>query len=315
MMRVLVTGGFGYVGGRLVQALAATGIRVTAVSRNTRPAPDGVTVATVDWRDAGALSALCTGHDAVVHLAAMNEPDGERDPEGALLDNGLATLRLVEAAVAAGVGRFVYASTAKVFGANPAGVIDETCVPRPASHYAITHRLAEDYVLAKHDKGAFAGAVARLSNVVGAPADADVNAWMLIANDFCRQAADKGEIRLSGSGMAWRDFAPMSDVVAALCHLAGLPRQHLGDGLFHLGAGRSLRIRDLAATVAGRATALMRRPVPVIAPDPVQGGDAPLLEWRVDKLAATGWTAHPGALEAEIDATLGLCLSTARGGR
>lgn len=315
MTRVLVTGGFGYVGGRLVQALAAEGATVTAVSRHARPTPDGVTVATLDWRDAGALSALCAGHDAVVHLAAMNEPDGEKDPEGALLDTGLATLRLVEAAVAAGVGRFLYASTAKVFGSNPVGRLDETCLPRPASHYAITHRLAEDYVLAKHDKGAFGGAVVRLSNVVGAPADPAVNAWMLIANDFCRQAVDKGEIRLSGSGMAWRDFAPMTDVVAALIHLVGLPREKLGDGLFHLGAGRSLRIRDLAAMVAGRAPALLQRVVPVIAPDPVQGSDAPLLEWQVDKLATTGWTAHPGALEAEIDATLGLCRSLATGGR
>src|SRR5262245_32752221 len=62
--------------------------------------------------------------------------------------------------------RFIYMSTAKVFGSNPTGVIDELSLPRPASHYAITHRLAEDYVLAAHDKQRVEGVVMRLPTCV-----------------------------------------------------------------------------------------------------------------------------------------------------
>lgn len=306
-MRILVTGGFGYVGGRLVQALVESGHSVTALSRHDRPARDGVTVAALDWRDGQALSAMCAGHHAVIHLAAMNEPDGEKDPEGALLDNGLATLRLVEASAAAGIGRFIYASTAKVFGANPVGNLDEQCLPRPVSHYAITHRLAEDYVLSRHDKGIFAGAVVRLSNVVGAPADPDVNAWMLIANDFCRQAVERGEIVLSGSGLAWRNFAAMADVVAAFAHLLDLPRDRLGNGLFHLGGASSMRILDLARMVADQAGRVLGRPVAVIHKPAAPDENPPMLHWRTDTLQATGWGFAAGALEAEIAATLRLC--------
>lgn len=307
MMRVLVTGASGYVGGRTIQTCAGdASLAVTAASRRARQVPPGVKPAVVDWSNASSLAALCRGHDAVIHLAAMNEAACEAEPEAALSCNGLATLRLLRAATAAGVRRFIYLSTIKVFGADPAGIFDETSAPRPHNHYAITHRVAENYVLAAHADRSLEGVVLRLGNAVGAPVEVRADAWTLIANDLCRQAAATGAVALRSDGLAWRNFIAMTDVVRGLRHVLAMPTTALDGGLFNLGATCSIRIWDLASLVARRAEALFGKPVPTHRREPAAAA-APLpLDWRIAKLTATGWV--PGtSLDDEIDATLKLC--------
>jgi UDP-glucose 4-epimerase len=129
---------------------------------------------------------------------------------------------------------------------------------------------------------------------------------MLIANDLCRQAAVTGRIVLRSSGMAWRNFVGMADVVAALRHVMTASAERLGDGLFHLGGPRSLRIADLAAMVAERAQATFGRKVDVARAQLAPGENHAELDWRIGRLVATGWTPSSG-LEPEIDTNLRLC--------
>lgn len=305
-IRLLVTGASGFIGGRLAQALADdAAFALTLASRQLRPVPARAKSVAIDWQDPASIAAACAGQDVIIHLAAMAEAACNRDPEAALTVNGLYSLRLVEAAKAAGVGRVIHLSTSKVFGQNPCGVITEDSKPVPTSHYAITHRLAEDYVLAQ------GGVVVRLSNSLGAPAGETAgDAWSVIANDFCRQAVSTGVISLKSSGMQWRNFVAMAEVVAALRHLALLPKDKLGDGLFHLGGPHPLRIRDLAALVADQAEPLLGQRPRLDIPEPQPGEDFPQLDWRRDKLLATGLTLDV-PLKAEIAATLTLCLKGA----
>src|SRR6185437_16873518 len=118
------------------------------------------------------------------------------------------------------------------------------------NHYSITHRLAEDYVMAAHSSHAVDGVVLRLGNAVGTPVDVRADAWMLIANDLCRQAVVNGAVTLRSNGLAWRNFIAMTDVVRALLHAITMPTTNLHDGLFNLGAARSIRIWDLASLLA-----------------------------------------------------------------
>jgi UDP-glucose 4-epimerase len=312
MTRVLVTGGYGYIGGRLVQALAADAtFSVTIAGRLLRRSLPGVRATAVDWHNSASLDAACRAQDAVVHLAAMNEPDCEKGPFLALQSNGLGTLRLLQAAQSAGVRRFIYVSTSKVFGTNPTGPIDEFSVPRPANHYSITHRLAEDYVLAAHDKGLLQGIVLRLSNSLGAPADPDVNAWMLIANDICRQAATTKQIALRSSGLAWRNFVAMADVVAAIRHALTMSPDLLSDGLFHLGGPETLRIWDLALRIARRADKMFEQSTKLERAAGQSTTAHRMFEWRTDKFCSTGWKTTT-ALDEEIDNTLKMCRNAFR---
>lgn len=311
---VLLTGGLGYLGGRLACALAAAGHQVRCGTR--RPgaaAPDwlpGMPMVTLDWVSTEALTEACRGVDCIIHLAAMNEVESARDPVGALEMNGLASLRLLEAAKAAGVRRFVYFSTAHVYGAPLQGNIDETSLPRPVHPYAITHKVAEDFVLAAHDRKQIEGVVIRLSNGFGAPVTPDVDRWTLLVNDLCRQAAISGELRLNSAGAQLRDFITLTDVARAVNHLLELDAGQLTDGLFNLGGGKAMSILEMTERIAVRWQALTGRDIGIVRPAG-DGVPPPALNYRCDKLAATGFTLT-GQVDREIDDTLQLCLGAFR---
>ena len=307
---VLLTGGLGYLGGRVAQALVAAGYHVRCGTRQRAalaPAwmPE-MRMAHLDWDSCDALVQVCREVDSVVHMAAMNEVESARDPVGALEMNGLASLRLLEAAKTAGVRRFIYLSTAHIYGAPLQGNIDETTLPRPVHPYAITHKVTEDFVLAAHDRKQIEGVVVRLSNGFGAPVTPDIDRWTLLVNDLCRQAVTSGELRLSSAGTQLRDFITLGDVTRALEYLLRLEQRLLGDGLFNLGSGYSTPILTMTERVAARWRALTGSDIGIVRPTD-DGGTILRMRYRCDKLAATGFTLTE-QIDREIDDTLRLCL-------
>lgn len=308
---VLITGGLGYVGGRIARTVG------TEVWREVRlgvrdaggilpPALDGCTRTVLDLEDDASLDAACIGIESVVHLAALNEIDSAADPERALRINGVGSLKLLRAAERAGVKRFIYFSTAHVYGAPLCGVISETTLPRPIHPYAITHRTAEDFVLAAHDRRVLTGIVVRLSNGFGAPLTANVNRWTLVVNDLCRQAVETGSLRLLSTGLQRRDFITLGDTGRAVAHLLALDPTTCGDGVFNLGGENPFRIIDVAERVADRCVATLGFRPPIIRPEPREGERSEPLEYRIDRLRDSGFTLE-NDVDGEIDATLFLC--------
>lgn len=311
MWRVLITGGFGYVGGRIAQALAALpDTHVVLGSRRARERPGWLPTASAvvtPWDEPERLGEACAGVDTVIHLAAMNEIEAGRDPAGALEANGVATARLLEAAKDAKVERFIYLSTAHVYGTPLAGRIDETTCPRPVHPYATSHRAAEDVVLAAHDTGALNGIVVRLSNSFGAPAHPVVDRWTLLVNDLCRQAVTTGRLTLRSAGLQRRDFVTLTDVGRAIAHLVNLPRESTGDGIFNLGGAWAPTVMEMASLVAARTGVVLGFPVEIKRPEPAPAETSQPLDYRIDKLLATGFRLA-GNPEAEIDATVAFCV-------
>lgn len=309
--RLLLTGGFGYLGGRIARTLVAEGFDVLVGTRRRDALPPvwlpHVRPVHLDWQDDSSLRLACTGVSAVIHLAAMNEIDSAKDAVAALHANGVNSLRLLDASIAETVTKFVYFSTAHVYGAPLRGNIDEQSVPRPQNPYAITHKVAEDFVLASHDKRDVHGLVFRLSNGFGAPATHEVNRWTLLVNDLCRQAAVSGAIRLHTAGTQLRDFITLEDVARAVVHGLHLDQDSLGDGLFNLGKGSALSIFDMAMIVAGRWKAVTGNELPISRPEPVNSEVEPLI-YSCEKFRRTGFSLVDRVSE-EIDATIRLTLS------
>ena len=308
---LLITGGLGYVGGRLALALAERTDWDLRVATRTPPQshPSWLLrgeIVGVDLFSDADLQAACRGVHGVLHLSALNEIESAQNPQLALQVNGIGTLRLLNAACEAGVERFVYFSTAHVYGAPLVGNIDESTLTRPVHPYAISHHIGEAVVLAAHDSRRIAGLVLRLSNGVGAPAHAKVNRWTLIGNDLCRQAVMEGALRLRSSGLQRRDFITLTDVSRAVLHCLQLPISSWGNGLFNLGGEQALRAIDFAERVAHRCGAVLGYLPPIIRPQPSPGeADLPLT-YRIDKLRATDFQLA-GSVDDEIDATLRLC--------
>ncbi|MEI8120600.1 MAG: SDR family oxidoreductase [bacterium] len=311
---ILITGAMGYLGGRIAQYLAEhSDDDLRLASRRPRAVrPVWLSrgnFVSLNLEDRASCEAACQGVDVVIHLAALNEMECAADPVAAALVNGAGTWRLVQTALYQKVRKFIFFSTAHVYGAPLTGVITEKTLPRPAHPYASSHHFGEEAVLEAHDKEHMTGIVLRLSNGVGAPVSRDVNRWTLLANDLCRQAVVDRKLTLRSSGLALRDFIPVSDICLGVRHCLEMPRSSCGDGVFNLGAGVSMSVLDMAELIAGRCEKVLGFRPSIQRPDPVIGERALNLDYCVDKFRETGFL-PAGGLEAEIDATLRLCQST-----
>jgi len=260
------------------------------------------------WDSQNSLSGICNGVDAVVHLAALNAQQSMADPVASLNVNAVNTARLLSAAIRQGVRRFVYFSTAHVYGRSN-GVITEDSCATSIHPYASSHRAAEDAVRNARERGEIEGIVIRLSNACGAPVSKLANCWMLLVNDLCRQAVTTGKLTLNSSGLQYRDFIPMHDVCRAVSHLLQLESSKLGGACFNLGGACSMTVLEMANLIAQRSEHVLGFKPEVVLPASAEAqGQEERLDYRIDKLKATGFFPH-ASLNSEIDAGLRFCMN------
>ena len=308
---VLLTGGFGNLGGRLSSYLCQQqNFNIRLGSRLDRNAPSWASDAEttrLDVLDMASLNRSLSGVDVVIHLAAMNDVECANDPQLAHAINVGGTQNLLESAVSAGASRIIYLSTAQVYGSPPVGTISESTVPHPQHPYGETHLEAEHLVQKIHNLGQMAGIRIRCANGFGAPMDPLVNIWHILVNDLCRQATEHGILTLKSHGNQQRNFVPLRDVCAAIFHLINLELQHVADGLFNLGHRESTSIWDMTQRIAGRCDPVLGFTPPINRPPVDPSEITQSLDFRSDKLRATGFVPR-GDLDSEIDDLLKFCV-------
>jgi UDP-glucose 4-epimerase len=308
---ILITGGLGYLGSRVAQHLLRGGRWHVIVGTRTVPAVidwlPGATIAHTDWASDDSLRDACRSVAAIIHVAGMNSADSATDPVAALEFNAVGTARLLRAAVAAGVRRFIYISTAHVYASPLRGVITETSLPANLHPYAASHKAAEDCVRFLHERRMLEGIVVRLSNCFGAPANPVANCWMLLVNDLCRQAVERGTLVLNSSGLQRRDFITLTDACRAVEYLLLVDHASLNDGLFNLGGAWAPTVIEMAERVSRCAEDVCGRRPQISRPEASAHDQDNPLEFRIDKLLRTGF-ALQGDTDAEIAATLRFCL-------
>ena len=308
--RVLITGGFGYLGGRIALELREEpDVVVRLGSRKPQSAPDWLPeaeTAAMDVLQPETVARVVSGVQAVVHLAAMNENECASDPAKAFSVNTIGTLNVLQAAIDEGVERFLYFSTAHVYRAPLVGHITEKTLPRPVHPYAITHHAAEDLVLAAHDDGTITGIVIRLSNGFGAAAHSNVDRWTLLVNDLCRQAVQAGRMVLRSNGLQRRNFVTLQDVGRAVSHLLNLSPAACGDGLYNFGGPSSLPIWEMAQKIGQRCQLVLGFTPEIERSHAAYRERADALSYDSNKIRRTGFS-WSGSTDNEIDSTLNLC--------
>ncbi|AJY74194.1 NAD-dependent epimerase/dehydratase family protein [Paenibacillus beijingensis] len=308
---VLITGGLGYVGGRIAQYMEQTTeytVKIGTRRKDISP-PSWLkrgTIEPMNLLSEDDLDRACESVDIIIHMAAVNEIESLANPEQAVAINTLGTMKLLQAAERAKVNKFVYFSTAHIYGPLT-GTITEDTVPQPVHPYAITHLAAEHFILAEHAKGKLEGLIIRLSNGFGVPALDHVDRWTLIANDLCRQAATAKKLELRSSGLQYRDFVTLTDVSRAVVHLLEQIDPTYPDRIFNVGGECSIQIIDLVNTIIERCSAVLEYTPSLYLPEPTKPEQLPPpLDYRIDRLKKTGFTLYK-PLHDEIDATLRYC--------
>jgi UDP-glucose 4-epimerase len=305
-MKIIISGGLGYVGGRLSKFLAEQGHEVVALSRQAHSLPsfDLPRKLRVVHPDAVKQEKdELNGADAFIHLAAVNEHDCVKYPVKAIDVNITGTLGWLDLAKEAEINRFVYFSTAHVYGKPLQGFYVEQTVCRPVHPYAITHKCAEDYVLAYSAEKGMSNTVVRLTNAFGGPAFPTADRWTLLVNDLCKSAAKERKMTLLSDGLQQRDFVCLEDVCAATLHLIKLPGDKVAGEIYNLGGNHALSVWDMALEVKYLAEETLGGTIELVRKDPKHLEASPSLTISVEKLLKSGFSLVNN-VEEEIRSTL-----------
>ena len=313
MTKTLITGASGYIGGRLAEFLSSqSSYDIILGSRNIqkiiRWLPKANVVQMI-WESDHSLEEACTSVDNIVHLAGMNAQDCLNDPVKAIEFNAVATAHLVQAAVKKGVKRFIYLSSAHVYGSPLKGHITEESIANSIQPYASSHRAAEDIVLAAHQRGDIEGIVIRLSNAFGRPINKDVNCWMLLVNDLCLQAITTQTMKLRSSGLQTRDFITLTDTCRAIQHLLELPSKKISNGLFNVGGEWNPAILVMTQLVSDRIFLLTGIKPTILHMAGEDFETKEVFDYNVNKLRQSGLTiGDKKGIEQELDDLIRFCI-------
>ena len=307
---VLLTGGFGNLGGRVAAALHIQGLwDIRLASRSHTLAPAWAPLAEVihlDVLDAADIARSCKGVTAVVHLAALNDRQAAHDPELAEAVSGRGTHALVNAAIENHVQRFIFMSTAHVYSSPLQGVITESASTTNQHPYATSHISGEHAVAERHDKKEILGIRLRCANGFGYPMSPNVDIWHTLVYDLCKQVVETHKMTLRSSGLQQRNFIPVGDICAAILHFLQLDAAQVSDGLFNLGGLTSTTVFEMATVVAERAHAVLGIIATIERPHPSSDEPINALDFRINKLAETGFVPK-NLINEEIDRLLLVC--------
>lgn len=244
-MKVLVTGGAGFVGSLLVPALLARGHRVTVVDwmiyGDTLAEHANLEQLRYDIRHIRKIG----DHDAVIHLACIsNDPSFELDPELGKSINYDATVRLVQLAKEAGVKRFIYASSSSVYGVKPDGVeVTENLTLEPLTDYSKYKAMGEEVVL-KAQSASFTATVLRPATLCGYAPRLRLD---LIVNLLTNQAYHNEVIPVLG-GSQRRPNLYIGDMVRAYIEVLQAKPIDIGGEVFNVGA-QNASVLEIAEAV------------------------------------------------------------------
>ena len=317
-MTVLVTGGAGYIGSHMVLALVDAGEEVVVIDNLTTGfwwavAPQAKLVEG-DIGDAEFLARLMAEHkfDAVVHFAgSIVVPDSVSDPLGYYLNNTVKSRTLMDASVKAGIPRFIFSSTAAVYGEPESTPISEDTPTRPINPYGASKLMTEQMLMhasAAHDLNV---GILRYFNVAGADPAGRAGQNTPAATHLIKVAVQaalglRDRISVYGTdyptpdGTCIRDYIHVSDLadahVLALRHLVA----NGGNLLVNCAYGRGFSVREVLRAVEK----VVGYPLPVT-DAPRRAGDPPALVASADRIRdVLGWQPAHDSLEEMVRTAL-----------
>jgi UDP-glucose 4-epimerase len=266
-MRLLITGGAGFIGSNLAKLLLANEYEVTILDDLSTGYREniqdlGVTFVEGSILDVDAVRKALVGVDSVIHLAALGSvPRSIQDPLASHAANATGTLMVLDEARQAGIKHFVVSSSSSVYGMNPALPKSEREWVRPMSPYAVTKLATEQYVLAYQQSFGMETLAFRFFNVYG-PGQKAGHAYAAVIPVFVEALLDGRPLPINGDGSHSRDFTYVGTVCRVL--LDAVKRQVSHPEPVNLAFGTNTTLTELVETighVTGRATPVEYRDV------------------------------------------------------
>jgi nucleoside-diphosphate-sugar epimerase len=281
-MRVLVTGGSGFIGSHLVTALLDRGDEVsviddlsTGLRERLAGVEDRIRLVIGDIRDPARLDEAIEGADAVLHEAAIpSVARSVRDPLATNSVNTGGTIEVMLAAGRAGCRRLVFAGSSAVYGLAPEMPRRETYLPDPRSPYAASKLAAEAYI---HAMGPLLGVetvVLRYFNIFG-PGQDPASEYAAVVPRFITATLRGEGVEVHGDGLQSRDFTHVANVVSA--NLLALDMPGVAGLTCNIGCGGRYTLLELIAAIEAAAGRRL-----TFGHGPSRAGDVPHSQAAID---------------------------------
>ena len=264
MTVALVTGGAGFIGSHLVDALLAEDISVRVVDNYSTGRPENlahvsgkVEIIEADIAKSGSWQKSIQGADWVFHLGALADivPSIQR-PEDYFLANVNGTFNVLEAARNAGVKRFIYAASSSCYGIPESYPTAETAEISPQYPYALTKRLGEELVIHWAQLYNLPAIALRLFNVYG-PRSRTSGTYGAVFGVFLAQKLAGKPFTVVGDGTQTRDFTYVTDVASAFLTAA---KSSSYAEIYNVGSGETVSVNRLVELLGGEVTYIPKRP-------------------------------------------------------
>ena len=286
-MKVLVTGGSGFIGRHVVQKLLEAGYDVLVYDLKTPPIQ--IPFIKGDVRDLGSVEDAMRGSQLVVHLAAMvSAVEAMENPSKAVETNVIGTFNVVEAARRCGVNKIVYAGSVAVYGEPMYLPIDENHPTIPKNVYGASKLSGESLLACYHGNYGLSYVSLRFFNVYGPCMKPGPYAGVIYK--FLERIKERKPLIVEGDGKQTRDFVYVEDVAEAV--VKALESEE--SGVFNVGTGKEtsiMELADLLFEITGMNTG-----IDFSSPRP---GDIRRSRASIEKIGMLGW-------KPEIDLREGL---------
>lgn len=248
-MRILVTGGAGFIGSHVTKLLLDQNHQVTVVDNlskgNKNTVDSRAQFSQIDLNDQNALEQILPGHDAVIHMASFIEVgESVKDPVGFTENNILATVKLLEAMKNTGVKKIIFSSSACVYGKplrNP--IMENDQLGEQENPYGLTKVNMEQFCMLFHKLHNFDVIILRYFNPYG-PGEQHTPETHAIPN-FIKAVLQKRPIPLYWKGEQTRDFIYIEDL--ALAHV--LPLNLTGIHIYNVGTQTGMKVIDVVKKI------------------------------------------------------------------
>ena len=264
MTTAIVTGGAGFIGSHLVDALLAENISVRVIDNYSTGRPENlahvagqVELVEADFAKSGNWQKLFQNTDWVFHLGALADivPSIQR-PADYFQANVDGTFNVLEAAKNAGVKRFVYAASSSCYGIPDKYPTSEAAEISPQYPYALTKRLGEELVMHWAQLYNLPAIALRLFNVSG-PRSRTSGTYGAVLGVFLAQKLANKPFTVVGDGTQTRDFTYVTDVANAFLTAA---QSSVCEEIFNVGSGETVSVNRLVELLGGEVTYIPKRP-------------------------------------------------------
>ena len=244
-MRILITGGCGYLGSNLAIYLSNFGHKIILGTRKREFFADWLPSAEIiyiDWHSYENLFEACKGVDQIIHAAGINSQECLSNPISAMKFNCETTIKFAQAALEAGVKRFIFLSTIHVYSSKLIGVFSEDSILSNSHPYAVSKIKAEEGIKMIYEKSKDKFLILRLANVIGTPVYPSTNHEELLAYYLCKKIINKENIFLNNPYHV-RDFISIQYLMYFIYKSIDF---NFKQNILNIASGHSLTVAEFA---------------------------------------------------------------------